>query len=335
MPSARSEQIDLDATPYYHVMNRCVRRSRLCGFDESTQTDYSHRKEWIVSRLKYLADVFAIKICAFAIMGNHYHVVLHVQEQTAQAWSDAEIIRRWSAIFKNNAEENKDNKYKIIQWRERLSSISWFMRCLNEKIARNVNEEDDCTGRFWEGRFKSQALLDKGALLSAMVYVDLNPIRAGLAQTPESSEFTSIYERIQYLNQQVKNPAWQVKNTVTQKSYDDLPQSQSLVSFSSSLDASAHTIDLMLSEYLELVDYTGRIIRDDKKSAAIPGHLASIISRLQFDPNRWVSFIQNLEGKFASAVGCEILMLNFAKNKSGGLKGIRQAKKSYSKTKAA
>jgi len=168
MTSARSEQINLDATPYYHVMNRCVRRSWLCGYDELTQTDYSHRKQWIVDRLKYLSNIFAIKVCSYAIMSNHYHIVFHVDEQISHEWSDDEIVRRWSLIFKANAEENKNNKNKITQWRERLSSISWFMRCLNEKIARNVNEEDDCTGRFWEGRFKSQALLDDAALLSAM-----------------------------------------------------------------------------------------------------------------------------------------------------------------------
>ena len=109
MTSARSEQIDLDATPYYHVMNRCVRRSWLCGDDESTQTDYSHRKKWIVNRLKYLADIFSVKVCAYAIMANHYHIVFHVQDQVAQEWSNEEVVRRWSLLFKANAKENKDN----------------------------------------------------------------------------------------------------------------------------------------------------------------------------------------------------------------------------------
>ncbi len=327
MPTARSEQINLDATPYYHVMNRCVRRSWLCGYDELTQTDYSHRKKWLINRLKYLADVFSIKICAFAIMSNHYHVVLHVEEQITQEWSDEEVILRWSSIFKNNAEENKNKKYKIIQWRERLASISWFMRCLNENIARNVNEEDDCTGRFWEGRFKSQALLDDGALLSAMVYVDLNPIRAGVAQTPETSEFTSIYERIQYLDKQVKQSS--------NKNPDTYPQPQSLVPFSNDIHSKKHTIDFKLSDYLELVDYTGRTIRQDKHAGSIPSHLASILSRLQFEHDNWVSFVQTLGEKFASAVGSEIMLLNFSPKKCGGLKGIRQAKKSYVKPKAA
>ena len=86
------------------------------------------------------------------------------------------------------------NRLEIL--RGRLSSLSWFMRCLCEWVARAANEEDGSPGRFWAGRFKSQPLLDEAALLACSVYVDLNPVRAGIATTPEESQFTSGWDRI-------------------------------------------------------------------------------------------------------------------------------------------
>lgn len=209
MTRARNQQVSLDDTPYYHCISRCVRRAYLCGDDPVSGENFDHRKVWLVERMKQLASVFSVNICAYAVMSNHYHLVLHVNHKLADSWTQDEVIQRWTRLFSRNAaaletiagnrssKSAREQRRRLIeQWRDRLKDISWFMRCLNEPIARRANREDDCTGRFWEGRFKSQALLDDKALITCMAYVDLNPVRAHLSATPEESDFTSIQERL-------------------------------------------------------------------------------------------------------------------------------------------
>ena len=169
MPTPRSQQISLTDTPYYHCISRCVRRTYLCGIDSITQKDYSHRKQWLTERLTLLSKTFAIEVCAYAIMSNHSHLVLKINEALGQSWSDETIINHWGQLFTipvlveryQNGECHSDVEIKRAQetiemYRERLMDISWFMRCLNEHIARKANVEDQCTGRFWEGRFKAR-----------------------------------------------------------------------------------------------------------------------------------------------------------------------------------
>ena len=209
MPRPRKAQVSLDATPYYHCMSRCVRRAFLCGTDDSSGKDFSHRRQWIVDKLFHLQDIFAIELCAYAVMANHYHVVLHIHTTQAESWTEREVIERWHRLFQGTT-LSRDYLQGIplsraqqailtdlaTHWRSRLMDISWFMRVVNEAIARQANQEDHCTGRFWEGRFRSQALLDEKVLMACLAYVDLNPIRARLAKTPEASDYTSIQERM-------------------------------------------------------------------------------------------------------------------------------------------
>jgi REP element-mobilizing transposase RayT len=212
MPTyARSEIVADDEVGIYHCINRTVRRAWLCGDDPVSGRSYEHRKDWVRERLKELAGIFAIDVCAYAVMSNHLHVILRTRPDVAEAWSDEEVARRWWRLFprrKNkdgSAAEPVEHELAMIQAdteafsekRKRLSNLSWLMRCLSERIARQANEEDDCTGRFWEGRFRSQRLLDETALLACMIYVDLNPVRAKIAETPEDSDFTSGQDRIQ------------------------------------------------------------------------------------------------------------------------------------------
>ncbi len=303
MTTARSTLIDPASTPYYHCIARCVRQAFLCGEDHLTNKNYEHRKPWVVDRLKELAAVFAIEVCAYAVMSNHYHVVLHIDAECASNWSDCEVLQRWTQLFDGpllvqrfltGSPLDKAERLRVTafaaEYRQRLMSISWFMRCLNEHLARKANEEDQCKGRFWEGRFKSQALLDEAALLSCMAYVDLNPVRAGTATMPETSDFTAVQERIGQW-QDGGRKGW-LKPMQTQK------KQQGVIPFA-------------LADYFELVDWTGRAIREDKRGV-VSSQLPPILHRLGLDPNGWLDTMPPYGNRFAVGVGRLKVLQGFA-----------------------
>ncbi len=303
MPKPRKTLISLEATPYYHCVSRCVRRAFLCGEDSHSGVSYEHRRGWIRERLFHLAEVFAIDVAAYAVMSNHYHLVLAVDSAEAQSWNADEVIARWHRLFSGNllsqryaageslltAERSALNTF-VESWRERLTEISWFMRCLNEDIARKANAEDGCTGRFWEGRFKSQALLDEKALAACLAYVDLNPVRAMISDTPEASDFTSVQERSEAAksatapNEPAQQPARLLPFAGNPR--QDMPKG----------------LPFRVTDYLDLVDWTGRQLREDKRGA-ITGHLPPILERLQIDPKHWLYMTRQFESHFKGIVG--------------------------------
>lgn len=303
MPKPRKELVSLDATPYYHCVSRCVRRAFLCGIDDKG-VSFEHRRQWIEDKLLFLTSVFAIDVCAYAILSNHFHTVLHIDRETALSWSTKEVIERWHQLTKGNPFSQRylqnptalcDSELDVIQectelWRERLMDISWLMRMLNESTARMANYEDNCTGRFWEGRFKSQALLDEQALAVCMAYVDLNPIRARMAETPEESKYTSIKKRCEKAQStsQPNHPQQQVKQLLSfaGNPRNDMPKG----------------LPFRLTDYIELVDWTGRTLRDDKRGA-IANHLPGVLERLQIDPKHWLYLSQHFESQFKGLVG--------------------------------
>ena len=306
MPKPRKTLIAVESTPYYHCVARCVRRAFLCGVDTLTGQNYEHRRAWLEDRLLELPKVFAIDIAAYAIMSNHYHVILHINTDRAKSWTDYEVVERWHQLFNGTVLSQKYLKNEgdlskvemlvfqetINEWRSRLLDISWFMRILNEAVAREANAEDGCTGRFWEGRFKSQALLDEAALMACMAYVDLNPIRAKLAVTPEKSDHTSIKKRCEKALES-SNP-----NHISQ-------QEKSLYPFVGNPNQNQpEGIQMKLSDYLELVDSTGRVLRKDKRGAISAG-AEKILDRLDVDEDQWLEMTTNFEGCFSSFVGGE------------------------------
>lgn len=325
MTYARKSLVSLEDTPYYHVVARCVRRAWLWGFDEYAGKDYSHRKEWVLERLQVLTRIFAIEICAYAIMSNHYHLVLHVDAARARRWGDTEVTARWRKLFRLpdvvqryrdrediTTAEREQARELIIKWRARLHDVSWFMRTLNEYLARRANAEDECKGRFWEGRFKSQALLDEAGLLTAMAYVDLNPVRAGIAETPEDSEFTSIYARIRRYKQ---------------RRTESISKTPRLRNFSD--EGPANGLPFEFKAYLELVDWSGRRIRPDTRGY-IDDRLPSILTRLHIDVDAWRGAMHSNRYRFGRALGrLDRLRLHARRLRQAWIRGQRNCERLY------
>ena len=321
MPQPRKSQISLIDTPYYHCVSRCVRRSFLCGVDKYSGQSYEHRRGWVEERLLFLSTVFAIDICAYAIMNNHTHVVLCVDKALADNWDSDEVLRRYHKLHRGTLLTQKFMKGDTLSqgelitfdetveiYRHRLYDISWFMRDLNEYIAREANKEDGCTGRFWEGRFKSQALLDESAVLACMTYVDLNPIRAKMEKTPETSKHTSIKKRIHAAKNQLPQPS--VLTPFVGNPCENIPKG----------------IPYSLKDYCELVDTTGRCIRDDK-AGHIDNTQSPILERLGLDSAQWLTLTTEFEKHFCYAAGAEQMMNAFKRHTHHQrLRGMTKAK---------
>lgn len=307
MPKARKTQVSLVDTPYYHCVSRCVRRGFLCGEDPYTGKSYEHRRDWVEQRLLCLVDIFAIEVSAYAVMSNHTHVVVHINYNRAKGWSQQQVIERWHRLHKGTLLSRKwldpHTREEMVQaeldavadtaeqWRKRLYDLSWFMRSLNEHIAREANKEDGCTGHFWEGRFKSQALLDEAALIACMAYVDLNPVRAKMAETPETSDFTSIKQRsAQAVQGQQPDKLQPFVGNPRKGMPEGLP--------------------FELSNYLQLVDQTGRVQRDDKRGV-ISLDKNQIIKRLGITEACWLTIACGFEKAFSGAVGKEHLLRQY------------------------
>jgi hypothetical protein len=377
MALPRSRYVKDGEEGVYHCFTRCVRRAFLYGVDPVSGKDFSHRKAWITDRLRHLAGFFAIDVCAYSVMQTHYHSILRTRPDIVATWSDHEVARRWLILFpRQNALKAKlsiedqirilvSNPELVAKLRMRLCSLSWFMGQLNEFIARAANKEDEVKGRFFESRFKCQALLDVAAIASCMVYVDLNPIRAGAAATPEHSDFTSIQQRIR---------AWQ-KETMTADSIEENPEqdhpanslSQDILlphddadnlklpadrhpAKHTGLDREAFFHDWLCPissqghrrgilpmtavEYFDLVDRSGRLTRTHKRGA-IDADLAPILLRIGANPKTWPDTISRFGYKFHLVAGLLSNIRNFADQIGRKwLIGISEARSAFVSTSA-
>jgi len=318
----RREVLSAGEIQVVHCVNRCVRKSFLCGTDPLTGDDYEHRREWIRNRLEFLAGIFGIDILGVSVMSNHLHAILRNRPDVMKDWSDEEVARRRWNLFPSR--RNKDGSpaepaetdlkslmtdaKTLLELRARLSSISWFMLCTSEVIARLANAEENCSGRFGEGRFKATILPDESAIAACMVYVDLNPVRAGIAATPEESDLTSVQERVADLKsadevstpdakdariEHGKNAGWLAPVELEPK------RKKARERGSSRRASNKGCVFMSLAEYLELLDWTGRQVHPGKRGS-VARKTPPILDRLNLSPEFWLQTIAGF-GKRRSA----------------------------------
>ncbi len=289
MTIARASLIPPGSPGTYHCVQRCVRRAFLCGVDRYSGQSFEHRKDWIEQRLRLLAECFAIAIHAYAVMSNHLHLVVQIDPATVDGWSDEAVAARWVRLFPPREDSAAARLAKqqgllnqpeqLHRLRSRLADLSWLMKCLAEPIARAANGEDGCKGRFWEGRFKAQVLCDERALLAAMAYVDLNPIRAGLAIRLDRSLHTSVKARLEAAD-----------------------EAQLAGRLQPIVGAIATCLPLKLGEYLALVEWTGKQVRPDKRGV-IPKQAPSVLQRFESRPDRWAVRVKAIGSGYWRIVG--------------------------------
>jgi REP element-mobilizing transposase RayT len=290
MTQARRKLVDPTQAQFFHLVSRCVRRAWLCGRDRYSNKNFEHRKAWLKKRILELGDIFATGIYAFAVMSNHVHVVLHMHPATANGWSNEDVARRWVRLFPASTPELSTQKVAAIIenpalvtiYRARLADVSWLMKCLSEAIARRANAEDKVKGRFWEGRFKCQLLLSEKAILAAMTYVDLNPVRADIAKGVSSSSFTS-----------VKMRHAQIRKEATQASRQLMPLAGV---------KSANIPAMTEVEYIELVDFTGREWHPGKRGV-IKVNEPPALRKLGLDKDHWTMKVKGVGSSYWRVVG--------------------------------
>jgi REP element-mobilizing transposase RayT len=318
MTIARAHLVDVSVTRWYHCITRCVRRAVLLGEGPC------NRKEWIERRLQELAEIFAVSVGGFSVLDTHLHLLARLDPDVATGWSDEEVVRRWGRLFppRDKSRQPVPVSADWVQWRlkdarwvatarARLQSLSWFMKCLKEPLARLANRQDNTRGAFFEERFKSVAILDEESLLATCAYIDLNPVAAGIVAVPEASPHTSVTTRVEHVKAQGRTSdlaAAKQGSVAGSRASAGLEESVWLCPIEDrrALDSSREGMleGFSLGSYLMLVDYTGRLFREGK--AVISAELSGILERLGSSVESWGARFEKLRtgrllGRFFAA----------------------------------
>lgn len=219
--SPRSSRISPDEVTIAHVWSQTVQQMFLLGKDSLSGEDYSHRKDWVIDIMAHQSMFMAIDILRFAVMENHVHFLLRTRPDIVRGWSDQEVA--WNYLLlcpKKKRRKKVDGKWQyeteepsqkdidaivndqkeLKKIRRKLSSLSFWMQLLKQKVARRANSEVQrdgvCKGAFWKGRFEMTVINTREHLLTCSVYIDLNPFRAKMTDSLEGYSYTSIYMQL-------------------------------------------------------------------------------------------------------------------------------------------
>lgn len=341
----RCKIIDRNEPGVYHCYNRCVRAESLLSVDLTKGPEYDQRKDWLLAMLTSLASIFCIEIFKYSIMDNHLHLILRNRPDLVREWSKENILRRAMRLFPDKfrrlgwyvepqdplPQHLLENQELIEEMRSRLCDISWLMKVLQERIARHCNSEDEVSGHFWADRFKSKPLLDDAAVLACSMYIDLNPIRAGVADRPEQSKYTSAYDRIRGMLARRNKRKGKVKSDDVLPDFFLAPLNVTGDYEDEDLEAAGlrasnkGIFEMTLDIYLKLLDNVGRMLQTGKRGA-IPEDLASILERIGIRPEHFADCVDTYGHWTRQVVGSEKKLREMAeKMKSKWLQGVKKA----------
>ena len=337
---ARAELFGADEIAVVHVVNRVVRRCFLMGDDPVSGKNFDHRKQWIENELKKLSAAMGIDLLGFAILSNHFHLILRSRPDVVATWDDTEIARRWLLLCPRRKNEDgsaaepaecelnsiRHDPDRLAEIRLRLSDISWWMRLLCQTIAIRANREDGEVGKFWQSRYRAVRLMDEESLLACAAYVDLNPIRAALAETLEASDHTSVQRRIETQRAEAVGLGAQPGRLAASDGGPTADVGSSKAStlpdrFLSPLELDERGGELgpcgngsgtrcsdkgflamSVTDYLQLLDWTARQTVPGKRGAT-PVDTPPVLERLKLSPSVWCELVSNFGRLFSIMAG--------------------------------
>lgn len=317
----RGEVIDPHQVTIVHAINRTVRRCFLMGDDPISGKNFDHRKVWIETILEQFAAQFGIDLLCYSILSNHYHLILRTRPDVVETWDDTEVARRWLKICPQRkvgsrpAEPSEPElnsirncPVKLAEIRKRLCDVSWWMRLLNQRVAQRANKEDEAAGCFWQDRFRAIRIDDEESLLACAAYVELNPIRAAIAETLEQSDFTSVQRRIESkvaasIAVQPASAADRRDAFLARLSIDEGNDATGpCASQAGKRCSDKGLLSMNASEYFQLLDWTARELVPCKRGRT-PDSYPPILQRLGLAKSSWCALVQQFDEVFCHVAG--------------------------------